>query len=66
MKSNFDIFEETKLYKASDVRKLLGFSIYLWEKEKRNIPCINVGSEKKAYLYFNGKDLNMYLRMRVN
>jgi len=66
MKSNFDIFEEQKLYKASEVRKMLGFSIYLWEKEKRNIPCINVGSEKRGYLYFNGKDLNMYLRMRVS
>ena len=66
MKSNFNIFEDLKLYKAVEARKLLGFSIYLWDKEKRNIPSVNVGSEKKAYLYFNGKDLNAYLRMRVN
>jgi hypothetical protein len=66
MKSNFDIFEDKKLYKSTEARKRLGFSIYLWEKEKRNIPSINVGSQKKAYLYFNGKDLNSYLRMRVN
>ncbi len=65
MKSNFDIFEDEKLYKASEVRKRLNYSNYLWDKEKNSIPCINVGSEKKAYFYFNGKDLNQYLRMRV-
>ena len=65
MTSNINLLEEDKMYKSSEVKEKMGYSDYLWDKEKENIPCINVGSEKRAFYYYNGKDLNFYLRMRV-
>ena len=65
MQSNFNIFEEDKLYKSSEVNSKLNYTDYLWDKEKVNLPSINVGSEKRAFYYYNGKDLNTYLRMLV-
>ena len=53
-------------YKSSEVKSKLNYTDYLWDKEKVNLPSINVGSEKRAFYYYNGKDLNSYLRMRVN
>ena len=41
--SSFEIFEDKKLYKASEIKKLMGISERLWKGFKEDLPYAVIG-----------------------
>lgn len=63
--SSFEIFEDKKLYKASEIKKLMGISERLWKGFKEDLPYAVIGEETpRARRYYSGKDLNKWLVMQ--
>jgi hypothetical protein len=63
--SSFEIFEDKKLYKASEIKKQIGISERKWKEFKDDLPYAVIGEESpRARRYYSGKDLNKWLVMQ--
>tara|TARA_B100000427_G_scaffold131534_1_gene109444 strand:+ start:152 stop:361 length:210 start_codon:yes stop_codon:yes gene_type:complete len=68
MVTKFNIFDEEKLYKPHEIKKMWGISQGLWNDIKLNIDhtVLNPGAKRNKRRLYLGTDLNKYMRMNSN
>ena len=63
--SSFAIFDDKKLYKPSEIKKLMGISDRLFKTFKDDLPYAIIGEATPlARRHYSGKDLNRWLIMQ--
>ena len=63
--SSFEIFENKKLYKPSEIKNIMGISERLFKGFKEDLPYVVIGEKTpRARRFYSGKDLNKWLMMK--
>ncbi len=68
MVTKFNVFQEGKLYKPYEIKRMWGISQGLFNTIKNDIDhvVLNPGAKRNKRRLYLGEDLNKYMRMNAN